>query len=200
MTGDSTITDRDILLAAELALPHRMKKQPFQESVLNPDQLQANMRQARADAEESMSEEGADMDAEGKRRGVGKKSIEGDESDHSDSAEVGEGGAIQPDASPQNSSSPGDKKGARKAVEIGDTFEAKKLRHATRQDDAGARGQAVVHAHRAQARTLYQGQTGQGATGRCGLRRHASRRSSAIRSADAQKTTTTWRCSFAAAT
>ncbi len=63
--GRLDISDRDILLAAELALPHRMKKQPFQESVLNPDQLQANMRQARADAEESMSEEGAEMDAEG---------------------------------------------------------------------------------------------------------------------------------------
>ena len=54
------ITDRDILLAAELALPHRMKKQPFQDTVLQPDQLEANMRQARADAEEaqeSMDEE-----------------------------------------------------------------------------------------------------------------------------------------------
>ena len=63
--GRLDISDRDILLAAELALPHRMKKQPFQESVLNPDQLQANMRQARADAEENLSEEGAEMDAEG---------------------------------------------------------------------------------------------------------------------------------------
>ena len=34
--GRLQINDRDILLAAELALPHRMKKQPFQESVLNP--------------------------------------------------------------------------------------------------------------------------------------------------------------------
>jgi Mg-chelatase subunit ChlI len=63
--GRIEITDRDILLASELALPHRMKKQPFQESVLNPDQLQAHMRQARAEAEESMSEQGDDKDAEG---------------------------------------------------------------------------------------------------------------------------------------
>lgn len=63
--GRLDISDKDILLAAELALPHRMKKQPFQESVLNPEQLQANMRQARADAEENLSEEGAEMDAEG---------------------------------------------------------------------------------------------------------------------------------------
>lgn len=51
--GRNKITDRDILLAAELALPHRMKKQPFQETVLSPEQLEANMRQARAEAEEA---------------------------------------------------------------------------------------------------------------------------------------------------
>ena len=32
-------------LAAELALPHRMKKQPFQDSVMSPEQLENNMRQ-----------------------------------------------------------------------------------------------------------------------------------------------------------
>ncbi len=56
--GRDAITDRDILLAAELALPHRMKKQPFQESVLNADQLQNNLRQARADAERNVPDEG----------------------------------------------------------------------------------------------------------------------------------------------
>jgi Mg-chelatase subunit ChlI len=54
--GRTQINDRDILLAAELALPHRMKKQPFQDSVLNPDQLQSNMRQARAEAEQNASD------------------------------------------------------------------------------------------------------------------------------------------------
>lgn len=63
--GRDRITDRDILLAAELALPHRMKKQPFQESVLNPDQLQSNMRQARAEAERNVTEEGQEQQAEG---------------------------------------------------------------------------------------------------------------------------------------
>jgi Mg-chelatase subunit ChlD len=33
----------------------------------------------------------------------------------------------EPDASPQNSSSPGDSKGARKPVQVGDTFEAKRI-------------------------------------------------------------------------
>ncbi len=63
--GRLQITDRDILLAAELALPHRMKKQPFQDSVLNPDQLQTNMRQARAEAEQSASDEKEASEAEG---------------------------------------------------------------------------------------------------------------------------------------
>ncbi|MEZ4560759.1 MAG: hypothetical protein R2854_30705 [Caldilineaceae bacterium] len=36
--GRLQITDNDILLAAEPALPHRMKKQPFQSRCSNPDQ------------------------------------------------------------------------------------------------------------------------------------------------------------------
>jgi len=64
--GRMAISDRDILLAAELALPHRMKKQPFQETVLNPEQLENNMRQARAEAEEAASdEEQFTLEAEG---------------------------------------------------------------------------------------------------------------------------------------
>jgi Mg-chelatase subunit ChlI len=63
--GRLQINDRDILLAAELALPHRMKKQPFQDSVLNPDQIQSNMRQARAEAEQNVSDEDETMEAQG---------------------------------------------------------------------------------------------------------------------------------------
>jgi len=55
--GRLQINDKDILLAAELALPHRMKKQPFQDTALNPDQLQANMRQARAEAEQAVPDD-----------------------------------------------------------------------------------------------------------------------------------------------
>ncbi len=62
--GRLHITDRDILLAAELALPHRMKKQPFQDSVLNADQLQSNMRQARAEAEQAAADENEAAEAQ----------------------------------------------------------------------------------------------------------------------------------------
>ncbi len=71
--GRLQITDKDILLAAELALPHRMKKQPFQETALNPDQLQANMRQARAEAEQAVTEDTTHDDAEGAAKADEKK-------------------------------------------------------------------------------------------------------------------------------
>ena len=64
--GRKEISDTDILMAAELALPHRMKKQPFQEAVLNPEQLESNMRSARAEAEEAADGEEQEMtDADG---------------------------------------------------------------------------------------------------------------------------------------
>jgi len=63
--GRTQISDQDILLAAELALPHRMKKQPFQETVLTPEQLDSNMRQARAEAEQAAAEEESTEQGEG---------------------------------------------------------------------------------------------------------------------------------------
>jgi Mg-chelatase subunit ChlI len=47
--GRLSVADRDILLAAELALPHRMKKAPFQDSALEPRQLEERLRQVRAE-------------------------------------------------------------------------------------------------------------------------------------------------------
>jgi Mg-chelatase subunit ChlI len=71
--GRSHITDHDILMAAELALPHRMKKQPFQEAALQPDQLASNMRQARAEAEQAFKEDEAMQEAEGESTAAEKK-------------------------------------------------------------------------------------------------------------------------------
>jgi Mg-chelatase subunit ChlI len=44
------INEQDIMLAAELALPHRLKRQPFEEAVLDPAQLEDRLRKARAEA------------------------------------------------------------------------------------------------------------------------------------------------------
>lgn len=71
--GRLEINDHDILVAAELALPHRMKKQPFQESVLNAEQLQSNMRQARAEAEQASDSEEESLESQGAATADSKK-------------------------------------------------------------------------------------------------------------------------------
>ncbi|MCS6844685.1 MAG: ATP-binding protein [Caldilineales bacterium] len=49
--GRLRVTDRDILLAAELALPHRLKRQPFQETALEQSQLADRLRKAQEQAQ-----------------------------------------------------------------------------------------------------------------------------------------------------
>ena len=44
------IQEQDILLAAELALPHRLKRQPFEEAVMDSGQLEDRLKKARAEA------------------------------------------------------------------------------------------------------------------------------------------------------
>ena len=43
--GRTEITDRDIALAAELALPHRLRRGPFQQVEVSPEDLQARIEQ-----------------------------------------------------------------------------------------------------------------------------------------------------------
>jgi len=43
--GRTAITDRDIALAAELALPHRIKRGPFQQSEISMEELQERIQQ-----------------------------------------------------------------------------------------------------------------------------------------------------------
>ncbi len=50
------VTDRDIMLAAELALPHRLKRRPFDEVQTSIDQLDKMVATARERAEESLPE------------------------------------------------------------------------------------------------------------------------------------------------
>jgi Mg-chelatase subunit ChlI len=49
--GRTAITDRDIALAAELALPHRIKQGPFQQSEISPEELQDRIAQLEGTAE-----------------------------------------------------------------------------------------------------------------------------------------------------
>ena len=47
--GRLSVNERDVLLAAELALPHRMKKQPFQDAVLDMQNLADRLKQSRSE-------------------------------------------------------------------------------------------------------------------------------------------------------
>jgi Mg-chelatase subunit ChlI len=51
--GGLAITDLDILAAAELALPHRLKRQPFQETENRLDELSNRLEEARQELTES---------------------------------------------------------------------------------------------------------------------------------------------------
>ncbi len=50
--GRSVITDRDIALAAELALPHRIKRGPFHQAEITPEQLQERIEQLQGSSNE----------------------------------------------------------------------------------------------------------------------------------------------------
>jgi len=47
--GRLAINEQDILLAAELALPHRLKRQPFEEAAMEAGQLEDRLRKAQAE-------------------------------------------------------------------------------------------------------------------------------------------------------
>ncbi len=57
--GRTAIDDQDILLAAELALPHRLKRQPFQKTEISTADLQNQLEAARA---EYRQESGVEID------------------------------------------------------------------------------------------------------------------------------------------
>ncbi len=50
--GHAAITDRDIALAAELALPHRIKRGPFHQIEITPEQLQERIQQLQGSSSE----------------------------------------------------------------------------------------------------------------------------------------------------
>ncbi|TLN00575.1 magnesium chelatase, partial [bacterium] len=71
--GRKAITDRDIALAAELALPHRIKRGPFQQSEMSMEELQDRIEQlqgqtttGRESESESQENESEDQSAEKK--------------------------------------------------------------------------------------------------------------------------------------
>jgi Mg-chelatase subunit ChlI len=65
--GRSIITEHDILLAAELALPHRLKRGPLEETPVSLHDLEERLEQARSGdessgmADEQMADEGLEV-------------------------------------------------------------------------------------------------------------------------------------------
>jgi magnesium chelatase subunit D len=80
--GRQAVSETDILLAAELALPHRLRKKPLQETALQFERLEQRLEMTRADAcvnsqveaspeDVKKNEPGADPSATGSPPGVG---------------------------------------------------------------------------------------------------------------------------------
>jgi Mg-chelatase subunit ChlI len=67
--GRTTITDHDIALAAELALPHRIKRGPFQQAEITSQQLQERIEQLAGQSvpDDSQSEPGDPENAQKKK-------------------------------------------------------------------------------------------------------------------------------------
>ena len=71
--GHDRITDEDIILAAELALPHRIKGRPFQDSALSAHDLEERLEEVQSDmgsgeSTEPIEDDTADSDAVKKKR------------------------------------------------------------------------------------------------------------------------------------
>src|SRR5512144_1650759 len=60
----TAITDRDIALAAELALPHRIKHGPFHQAEISPEQLQERIEQLQGSAADGEPSETKDKEPE----------------------------------------------------------------------------------------------------------------------------------------
>jgi Mg-chelatase subunit ChlI len=63
--GRSAITDRDIALAAELALPHRIKHGPFHQAEISPEQLQERIEQLQGSSPDGEPSEPAEKEQDG---------------------------------------------------------------------------------------------------------------------------------------
>ncbi len=64
--GRDAINDQDILMAAELALPHRLKRTPFEESEVSMDDLKARMEMVQSELPDDLKDaQGQDQSASG---------------------------------------------------------------------------------------------------------------------------------------
>ena len=66
--GRTSIRETDILLAAELALPHRLRRSPFEDTGAKMDKLAQRIEQARQQSADQEEQEAAEGEAEAKKK------------------------------------------------------------------------------------------------------------------------------------
>jgi magnesium chelatase subunit D len=94
--GSSTVAEEDIRVAAELALPHRRRRDPFDDPGLDPDELDDAMAQAAESADESEPEPDPDPDPPGGRESISDDGSENPVPQHNSSS------APRPSAAPSS--------------------------------------------------------------------------------------------------
>ncbi|MCD6290974.1 MAG: putative cobaltochelatase [Anaerolineae bacterium] len=127
--GRLAIMDRDILLAAELALPHRLKHQPFEEVSLEFDQLRERLEQARERVRQRDGGQGETPPMSPEGEDVKKNDMSGDVSGEMvESADENAAQTSEPmyDASDRAVGQEGDR-GVQRRVQIGRTFQPRRL-------------------------------------------------------------------------
>lgn len=67
-SGRTEIATEDILAAAELALPHRMKRQPFQDEQIGFEELRARLEKAQAETPPTLADEGGETEDDVKKK------------------------------------------------------------------------------------------------------------------------------------
>ncbi len=68
LMGRTHITETDILLAAELALPHRLRRSPFEDTAAKMQKLEKRIEQARRESSEEDQVEPAQSEPSGKKK------------------------------------------------------------------------------------------------------------------------------------
>lgn len=130
LVGRKRVTEIDILTAASLALPHRLKRRPLQGTEREMQQLRERLDQARREAEQRESEEsggdGVESDELKKNDELGDESANEGDSSQDATAEVGEDTQARPQQVPDKSSENAEN-GRDRQTRVGDPFKAPKL-------------------------------------------------------------------------
>ncbi|MEU8900179.1 VWA domain-containing protein [Nocardia sp. NPDC048505] len=103
--GADRVSEQDVRVAAELALPHRRRRDPFDEPGISEEQLDEAMREAGAEAERESGSEGTELEGNG-------PDGDGGPDDGPEGPDGGPGGSGGPDSGPTDVGPAGGPSGA----------------------------------------------------------------------------------------